>query len=698
MALIFYPLAIVFWEMLLRILDDVNPFWDISLIPMVLFSLSFGFLLSFVFLIIKNKRFSRILSAIVLFLLAFVFFFEYNCISFYKIYYGLFYAIGMTGQVLGEFADLAGEVALGNIGMAVFFALPFIFYIVFAKKIIADDTDKLHRKRPLVLIPFAALMLAAVMFMRLGPKADVYTYAFSVPGCVPATGLLTALRLDLCYRIIGTPEEGVKTGAEQTALWTPQAPAKPASSASVNAAVSGNSAVSGNAVSENAAEEPVVYGYNAAVDFAALIDEESDPAYKSMHEYFGSLEPTQQNEYTGIFKDKNLILLTAEAFSPYAVDKDFTPTLYKMANESFVFTDYYQPGWGLSTTGGEFSNMTGLIPLWLDGSHSFLRSVGDAMPYAAGNLFGSAGYVCRAYHNSAFDYYDRDKTHPNLGYDYKGIGNGLKMELGGWPYSDLGMLEATTDEIIEEHLRTGVPFHTYYMTVSGHCNYSWGANAMSAKHKAEAQAAFPDESPTVQAYKACNKELDLALEYLLKRLDEEGILEDTVICMGADHYPYAMSKGEPDYYCEMSGIDDTAADISRYRNTLILYCAAIKEPVVVDTPCSSVDIMPTLANLFGIDYDSRLYSGRDIFAMNYEAGVASGTMPLVILPVSGGYSFVSPAGQYDAHSRSFTPNEGVEVEDGYVDKAKAIVSDRLKYARLIISKDYYRRAVAVGEE
>ena len=437
----------------------------------------------------------------------------------------------------------------------------------------------------------------------------------------------------------------------------------------------------------------MVYGYNAAVDFAALYENETDASYRSMHEYFGSREPSQQNEYTGMFAGKNLILLTAEAFSPYAVDKDFTPTLYKLANEGFVFTDYYQPAWSLSTTGGEFSNMTGIIPMWLDGSHSFIASISKSMPYAAGNLFGNAGYVCRAYHNSAFDYYDRDKTHPHLGYDYKGIGNGLKMELGGWPYSDLGMLEATTDEIISEYKETGVPFHTYYMTVSGHCNYSWGANAMSAKHKDEARAAFPEDDPVIQAYKACNKELDLALEYLLKRLDEEGILEDTVICMGADHYPYAMLTPEHDYYADMSGIDDTASSISRYQNTLILYCASMKEPVIVDTPCYSVDIMPTLANLFGLEYDSRLYSGRDIFATNYDPGIASETMPLVILPVSGGYSFVTPAGQYDAPSRTFKPNEGIDIEEDYVEKTKAIVSDRWKYARLIISKDYYSKCI-----
>ena len=129
----FYPVVIIFWELLLRALDEVNPFWDISLIPVVLFSLSAGFLLAFIFRIIPRPRLSRILSGIVLFILCFLYFLEYNCISFYKIYYGLVYAAGMTGQVMGEFAHLAGEVAMSNLGKGLLFAIPLPVYIIFAK-------------------------------------------------------------------------------------------------------------------------------------------------------------------------------------------------------------------------------------------------------------------------------------------------------------------------------------------------------------------------------------------------------------------------------------------------------------------------------------------------------------------------------------------------------------------------------------
>ena len=114
-----------------------------------------------------------------------------------------------------------------------------------------------------------------------------------------------------------------------------------------------------------------------------------------------------------------------------------------------------------------------------------------------------------------------------------------------------------------------------------------------------------------------------------------------------------------------------------------------EEPIYVDTPCSSIDIVPTLLNLFGIEYDSRLFSGRDIFAPNYEPCECSETMPLVILPMNSGYSWITDAGQYDATTGEFTPNPGCNVSDEYVDEVSELVSDRWRYAGYLIQYDYY---------
>jgi hypothetical protein len=251
------------------------------------------------------------------------------------------------------------------------------------------------------------------------------------------------------------------------------------------------------------------------------------------------------------------------------------------------------------------------------------------------------------------------------------------------------MFRLTVDEYITDYVENGTPFHTYYMTVSGHANWGWG-NAMSAKHREEAVAAYPDASQPVQGYIAANLEVEYALRYLVERLEEAGIADDTVICLAADHYPYALVTEEVDYYCELSGINDSERSISRYRNTLLLWCGDMEIPVVVDTPCSTIDIIPTLSNLFGLEYDSRLLSGRDVFSANYSKTHPSTSMPLVILPTPAGNSWISPAGTYEAATGTFTPNPGVAVDAGYEARVEAIIDAKYAYARALIQHDYYR--------
>ena len=485
-------------------------------------------------------------------------------------------------------------------------------------------------------------------------------------------GLHTAVRLEAEYALFGTPQPKLELPTQEDKPDdTPDDPP--------------------------AATTPVEYGYNALdIDFQALADSASDSALRSMAQYFGSLTPSKKNEYTGLFQGKNLVLITAEAFSPWFISRELTPTLYKLTHEGFVCENYYQPGWGQSTTGGEYAVMTGLLPTWVGSNVSFYASANDDMPFALGNQLRALGYRTGAYHDNIYNYYNRDKTHPNLGYDYQGVGNGLTVtEDGSWPYSDLEMVQNTIGDYIDGYVSDGTPFHVYYMTVSGHGSYGWG-HAMAAKNRAKAQAAYPNASTQVQSYVAANLELENALTYLLEQLEAAGIAEDTVICMSADHYPYLLAEPETDYYNELRGVVDSERDTDRYRNALVLWCGGMENAVTVTEPCSAVDIVPTLSNLFGLEYDSRLLSGRDVLDKDYDAGSASGSIPLVILPTSSGNSWATAAGVFEASTRTFNARPGVTVEDDYVSRVNNIVALQYNYAQQLIARDYYR--VALGRE
>lgn len=648
--LFFFPMALLYHELLLHAFDRTILFWDTPLVYILLFSAAGGFLLSALVDILPRRAAHIVTYALCVFWTVLTCI-EYCCKSYFKSYWGLSFITQMTGNVVGNFFSTMLEIIFGRIVFILLSFLPLVLLIILRRRLLPGKTLSV-RCRVMALAVFAVCQAVGSALCYTGEDRADYTYNYVTDYAVPRFGLAATIRLEAQYAIFGLPDAPVIQ------------------------------------VDEPVPDEPVVYDYNKMeLDFTATSDLVGGSTLENMHNYFSSKTASQQNEYTGMFKGKNLIQITAEAFSPYVISKELTPTLYKLTHEGFVFTNYYQPGWGQSTTGGEFAHMTGIIPTWVNGNLSFYASHQDYMPFALGNQFRALGYTTVAYHNNSYTYYNRHLTHPNLGYDYYGQGNGLTLTVPGWPYSDLEMMELTAPAYIEDYVNTGKPFHAYYMSVSGHANWGWG-NAMSAKNREAAVAAYPNASQPVQGYIAANLELEYALTYLLEQLEAAGIANDTVICMTADHYPYALVTDEVDYYQELSGKQDSELDISRYKNTWLLWSGSMESSVTVNTPCSAIDILPTVSNLFGLEFDSRLMSGHDVFAQNYNASQASTCMPLVILPTNRGYSWITAAGTYDAKTRTFTPNPGITVADDYVKTVSSLIDAKYSYARQLIQYDY----------
>ena len=158
---------------------------------------------------------------------------------------------------------------------------------------------------------------------------------------------------------------------------------------------------------------------------------------------------------------------------------------------------------------------------------------------------------------------------------------------------------------------------------------------------------------------------------------ESGKLEDTVIVLSADHYPYGLTDEE---YSELLGHPvDPVFEI--YENTLILWSADMEEPVYVEKPCSSLDVMPTLSNLFGLEFDSRLVIGTDIL---------SDSPGLVIF---SNYSFLNQEGAYNSITDQFTRWDGQSPDLDRVTAMVADVQNRVAYSAVILDYDYYRLAL-----
>lgn len=468
---------------------------------------------------------------------------------------------------------------------------------------------------------------------------DLYFHTSYMDAAADRFGLLTAMRLDAKHTLFG---DTLSVRASQPMENTVSSPV-PASTVSAPP----------DGLTQNVTN----------LDFAAMAAGESDAALREMDRYFAGVKPTAKNEKTGIYKGYNLILITAEGFSPYAVDETLTPTLYKMATEGYRFTNFYTPIWGVSTSDGEYVNCTGLIPK--AGVWSMAQSAENAMPLTLGNQLKALGYSTWAYHDHTYSYYHRDKSHPNLGYTtYKAVGKGLEIKQT-WPESDLEMIDVTTPDYIGRQ-----PFHVYYMTVSGHLRYSFSGNAMSYKNRA--LVADLPYSDTCRAYLACNIELDRAMELLLRRLEEAGIAERTVIALTPDHYPYGLTTEQ---ISELAG-HRVEENFELYKSTLLLYVPGMT-PETVEEPCSNLDILPTLSNMLGLEYDSRLLMGRDVF---------SDAAPLVIFK---NRSWITDKGMYNAKTKTFTQTAEGELPEKYVQAVSQKVEQKFRYSALILEKNYY---------
>lgn len=554
-----------------------------------------------------------------------------NVISIYSIIHG--------GQVFG-FLSAIFSVLWQNIPCVILLLIPIPLYIIFNKKIETDNLSwkVILKKNGLLIIVFILSLLSLQTDKKeIYSAKNLYYYRHAPLETVKKLGMLTTLRLDLERTITGFEENLTKV----TNLNLPE-------------------------VKEDTKNEDKIKYNIEDIDFLKLAEEETKTEIKNIHYYMANETPTKQNKYTGMFKDKNLIVITAEAFSPIAVNEALTPTLYKLVNQGFTFTNFYSPIYYVSTSDGEYVSLTSLLPkesVW-----SFYKSSKNYLPYVYGNIFKNLGYGTYAFHDGQYKYYDRNLSHPNMGYKYMACGNGLEklMNCKKWPQSDLEMINATFDMYSNEE-----KFVAYYMSISGHLEYNFYGNNMANKNKA--LVADTEYSDKIKAYIACQIELDKALEELINKLKEKDILDDTVIVLSADHYPYGLTNDDIN---SVTPLEDAKFDI--HKNNLIIWSNTMKKNIKIDKIAESLDILPTILNLFGINYDSRLLIGKDIL---------SDTDGLVIL---NDRSWITKYGKYNASTQKFTSLTEEEIPENYVNKINEIVANKFVISKNILDTNYYK--------
>ena len=333
----------------------------------------------------------------------------------------------------------------------------------------------------------------------------------------------------------------------------------------------------------------------------SLKEDETNESIKNIDNYLLSLNPYHQNEYTGQFEDYNFIYFLVESLDYMAIDEHLTPTLYKLWNEGYHFTNHYTPIYSCATGDSEFVSMTGIYPY---------RSV--CTPYEVLNtnletslagLFKEKGYNTRSYHNWNDQFYKRNQLEYAYGMkEYKDV-DALDINLiVGWQ-SDKALVEKALPDFINDD-----KFFTFFITSSMHWPYDCESN-LGDKYINEINEYYKEYPIEIKRYLSKSMEFDKALELLITSLEEAGKLDNTVISIFPDHHPLKFERSVFEKYTQLTDRTGT------YRNNLtpfIIYNSKT-ESKEIDNVCSTIDHVPTIANLFNLNYDPRLYMGNDAF-------------------------------------------------------------------------------------
>lgn len=364
-----------------------------------------------------------------------------------------------------------------------------------------------------------------------------------------------------------------------------------------------------------------IYEYSIRNFYITFIKTKKSNNYEDINfleEEYNKEEENYSTSYTGKYKDKNLILLQLEGTDNWLITEKDTPTLYNMMNNSINFTNHYSYyNGGGSTFNSEFAVNTGFItPLsYTQNAYTFNKNY---FPYSLANLFKASDYSVNAFHMNDSEYYSRGTNYKNWGYEnYYGL-----KDLGTYKNDSYTLdRELILNETFQEKMFNSEKFVDYIITYSGHLPFTTEKGVCKklviedilAEEKLEElpkDYILPEMTEEDCARRQA-KETDYMVELLLNTLQEKGLIENTVIVVFTDHYLYTLSD-----QTILDKYKETSNNLINKTPFFIWDNGETKKKITSVT--SQLNIMPTLLNLFGLEYHPNYYIGEDALNNNYH--------------------------------------------------------------------------------
>ena len=417
-------------------------------------------------------------------------------------------------------------------------------------------------------------------------------------------------------------------------------------------------------------EEQVPSDYTRYIDdrlWEEVIANEGNKNYKKLSNYYISQEITDKNDFTGIFQDKNLIVIMMESTNNIILDERFFPNMHKIYTEGWSWKNSYSPRNSCSTGNNEMGGMTALYTINNSCTANIYKN--NVYPEALLNLFVRAGYQTSSYHNYTDQYYARKTYHPHMGsqhfYGVQELGIQYSNVYQEWP-SDVELVDKVL-EITEKQDKYAV----WITSVSAHQPYTI-TSTLGEKNI----DLFKDTkyNTALKRYMSKLYEFDLALGELLKGLEQQGKLDNTVIVLYSDHYPYGLNNSTLNSYFDY----DVTKNLEMDRTPFVIYNSTVT-PQVYDAYTSYINITPTVANLFNLNYDPRLYSGKDLLSKTYDGRVyfADGSWK----DKKAFYSASTGKITYTDSNDTYTAEE--------IQNINKIIKNRIAMSNLAIKTDYF---------
>lgn len=337
---------------------------------------------------------------------------------------------------------------------------------------------------------------------------------------------------------------------------------------------------------------------NFAMTFLPINQIKNQDLVNKVNDYLNTTKPEySQNEMTGIFKNKNLILIQLENIDQWMLTEQNMPTLYKLKNEGIDFINHYSASFSTGRTfNTEYIVNTGFVPPMNGTAPAYIFS-SNTYPLSLANQFNSVGYLVNSYHSNGGHIYNRQTIHETFGYNK--YHNWVDMHMDD--YTRDSQLINGYDVLMHDQL-----FMDFIITYSAHGPFSKELDTCKANLDiVKKNEAISDE--TYLCGMAQAKETEKFISELIEEMTKDGRINDTVFIFYTDHYAYSTINQELEE--QLKGTRDP----NLLSNTPFFIWSKDITATKVTKYTSTVDILPTILNLFGITNDNRYYIGRDIF-------------------------------------------------------------------------------------